>query len=400
MTWHVISRVGADDSFVPEISSQDPRLEASFERPGDPSQVGNDVMEKLLKSTKARPSNIATDLLYLAMAIYAADLRIPRRFAADRWSREIILHFPVGDLACWTRALPQLVKTLNFLTGDRWNIQLRERVTPYPEKGDVTDLKCDSLCLFSGGLDSLVGAIDLLANEQRVALVGHHGAGMTNTTQESVLAELKKKYKDHIEGFMFYAQPPKRNRKDGEPSMRSRSFLFLALGIATASVFKTALPLTVAENGLISLNVPLTPSRICSSSTRTTHPHFVELYRGLLKKLSIGVKLKLPYRHKTKGEMLAEAKDKPTLAACALSTMSCSHPESGRYQKLNPKQHCGYCVPCIIRRAAMGHAKIADVPYNVDVRTDPPSYKTQTGRDLRAFQMAVERFRGSSVGDS
>jgi hypothetical protein len=332
--------------------------------------------------------------------VYAADLRIPRRFASDRWSREIAVHFPVGNLSLWSAAIPQIVKTLNFLTGDRWQIQIRERTAAYPEKTEATDSACDSLCLFSGGLDSLAGAIDLLADGKRVALIGHHGAGMTNAVQENVLNELTKKYEKQFESFMFYAQPPKRNLKDGELTMRSRSFLFLALGVSTASAAGISAPLTIAENGLISLNVPLTPARGGSSSTRTTHPHFVELYRGLLKKLSIPVALALPYRFKTKGEMLADVRDKEVLKKTASLTMSCSHPEAGRYHGYSPGNHCGYCVPCIIRRAAMTHATIEDAIYNIDVRTDAPDYKAESGRDVRAFEMALARFKGTKLKES
>jgi len=400
VTWHVITRVGADDSFVPEIPAQEPRLEASFERSDDPWQVGNDVLDRIHKATNARPPEIAIDLLYLAMAVYAADLRIPRRFASDRWSREIAVHVPIGNLAVWTAAIPQIVKTLNYLTGDRWQIHIRERTTPYPGESATADIKCDSLCLFSGGLDSLAGAIDLLAHGQRVALIGHHGAGMTNAVQEHVLQELDKKYKDKVERFMFYAQPPKRKLKDGEPTMRSRSFLFLALGVATATASGGSAPLTIAENGLISLNVPLTPSRVGSSSTRTTHPYFVDLYRGVLKKLAISVPLVLPYRFKTKGEMLAEVRDMDTLRKTAPLTMSCSHSEAGRYQGFTPGNHCGYCVPCIIRRAAMQHAKVGDATYNIDVRTDPPDYRSDSGRDFRAFEMAIERAKGTGMKEA
>lgn len=400
MTWHVITRVGADDSFVPEMTSQEPRLEASFERSDDQWQVGNDVLDRIQKVIKTRPSDTAIDLVYFAMAVYAADLRIPRRFAGDRWAREIAIHMPVGNLSRWTAAVPQIVKTLNFLTGDLWQIQVRERTAPYPGATESPDFKCDALCLFSGGLDSLAGAIDLLADGKQVALIGHHGAGMTNAVQEHVLKELAKKYEKQFQSFMFYAQPPKRNLKDGELTMRSRSFLFLSLGVATATSANSSAPLTIAENGLISLNVPLTPARGGSSSTRTTHPHFMELYRGVLKKLGVSVTLALPYRFKTKGEMLAEVRDKDVLNTTASLTMSCSHPEAGRYLGYNPGNHCGYCVPCIIRRAAMIHAKIPDATYNVDVRTDPPDYKGESGRDFRAFEMAVERFKGTKPKDS
>jgi hypothetical protein len=58
--------------------------------------------------------------------------------------------------------------------------------------------------------------------------------------------------------------------------MRSRSLLFFALGTAVAAALGEAVPLRVPENGLVSLNVPLTGTRLSSLSTRTTHPYFME----------------------------------------------------------------------------------------------------------------------------
>jgi hypothetical protein len=42
----------------------------------------------------------------------------------------------------------------------------------------------------------------------------------------------------------------------------------------------------------------------------------------------------------------------------------------------------------------MRAAGLTDVPYNVAVDTAPPRHDGDTGRDYRAFQMALERERG------
>ncbi|MHC5720555.1 MAG: hypothetical protein ACYTX0_53180, partial [Nostoc sp.] len=120
-----------------------------------------------------------------------------------------------------------------------------------------------------------------------------------------------------------------------------------------ANLFPGQKPLVVAENGLISLNVPLTHSRIGSLSTRTTHPHFLSLYQKILSSLGLVTSIELPYKFFTKGEMLANVKNKEVLESTANLSMSCSHPEAGRFRQGSPSHHCGYCVPCIIRRAAL-----------------------------------------------
>lgn len=75
-----------------------------------------------------------------------------------------------------------------------------------------------------------------------------------------------------------------------ETTTRGRSVLFLALGVAVASGLGPA-RLLVPENGFISLNVPLTPPRSGSFSTRTTHPHLIALLRDLLNELQLPVAL-------------------------------------------------------------------------------------------------------------
>ena len=45
--------------------------------------------------------------------------------------------------------------------------------------------------------------------------------------------------------------------------------------------------------------------------------------------------------------------------------MSCSHPDQGRYLKEKKPCHCGFCLPCIIRRASIEKA----------YKTDSSSYR-------------------------
>jgi hypothetical protein len=93
--------------------------------------------------------------------------------------------------------------------------------------------------------------------------------------------------------------------------------------------------------------------------------------------------------------MLANVADQNLLERLVPLTMSCAHPEAQRWRYGRVDEHCGYCLPCIIRRAATHAADVTDATYLVDVLADPPDSRTKTGHDLRAVQMAVERFRGT-----
>lgn len=391
--WHVIARIGETDLFEPHLSADTPRIYAGIERRGDRSKVRNNVNDRMRKRAGRVPPPTASDLLTLAMTAYCADLRIPRATAEDRWTRQLVLHIPVSAPGTWESLKPSLASMLGFLTGDIWDFQFRQHVYASPGPVQPKDTNPEVVCLFSGGLDSLVGAIDLLHSGKRVALVGHHGAGVSCPVQSKVLAILSEEYGDAALDFMFYVQPSKRDGQ-GEPSMRSRSLLFLSLGVAVASAFG-GLPLVVAENGLITLNVPLTKSRTGSLSTRTTHPHFLEQYQQLVTALGLTLQISLPYRFATKGEMLAACKDRTALKRALPHTMSCSHPELSRYRKRAPGAHCGYCVPCIVRGAALAKAKFRRGEVLVNAVTAPPDRDTGSGRDLRAFKMAIERLRNA-----
>ncbi len=354
----------------------------------------NDVLVRIQEQCGTLPQPAAVDLLYLAITAYAADLRVPRRLATDGWSREFLVYLPVQDLALWSNCASSVERLLGFLTGDRWSLQLRSRPSLAWVRKRTKLNNVQHVCLLSGGLDSLVGAADLLAEGKFVALVGHHGSGITNSVQARVLGAVKHAFGATAAPFMLHAQPPKRNVDDGERTMRSRSILFFAMGIAVADALGEGTPLVVPENGLISLNVPLTSARTGSRSTRTTHPHYVSLFRILLAHLGLAHEIQMPYRFRTKGEMLLETKAPALIRETAPLTMSCSHPEMGRYRFRTVNNHCGYCVPCIIRRAAMTAAGLPDAPYNVDIRVAPPDNNTGAGSDYRAFLMAVERCDG------
>lgn len=398
MNWQLICRVGDADDFAPAIGDS-PRLSVKFDEALQSVQVNNDV-SKLLRDKGLQINDAVFDLLQLAMVVYYADLRIDRIFAADRWTRQITIHLSVADVELWEGTSSTLINLLNFLTGDVWNIQFRNREPlAEAELENPNQTPPDVVALFSGGLDSFVGAIDLLEEfEGKIGLVGQHGKGPSiNPSQTRTMSVLSDRYANRADRFGFYVQPTKPGKKRAyENTMRARSILFLALGTAVASACGEGVPLYVPENGLISLNVPLSHARTGSFSTRTTHPYFISLFRKLLNALSLPIPIQLPYKFTTKGEMIQQARNQDALNAGLDLTLSCARPDAGRYQGLAPG-HCGYCVPCIIRLSSM---KSAGFDTNgaayfdiVNQQVDPASPR---GTDRRGFEIAVERTRAMS----
>jgi hypothetical protein len=381
----------------------------------DPWRLDENVWSTL-DERGLRPSAPAMDFMRLAVAAYSGDLRIPRTSGFDRWSREIVLHLPVHDVGSWQNATSDLIDLLGFLTGDRWSVELRQQKLPAPVTGTKGKEKdpppADAVCLLSGGLDSAIGALDLLADGRALALVSHNsksgGAVFSSPAQRQVLEVLRRKYDptrmNHLR-FRLHPPAPRSPIEANETTTRSRSILFFALGILVATALdrrdRKSIPLVIPENGLISLNVPLTRSRLGSWSTRTTHPHTLALVRTILSTIGVETPLLAPYAHTTKGEMIVSCRDPGTTTEVANASVSCAHPNQSRFLPAKRRRnHCGTCVPCIIRRAAMLHAGIdSETDYSYRLPQELRLLDTQRASDSRAYLIALgDRSRPVRIG--
>jgi 7-cyano-7-deazaguanine synthase in queuosine biosynthesis len=322
--------------------------------------------EMRIPEFKNRTTFIARDLLEISLYVYGADRTISReKEGIDCWKREIELNIPVRNIVLWQNNEGLLKKILDFLSGDVWNLHFRpyevdikkEIETPRLDLTNDVLSHIDSLCMLSGGLDSFIGAIDLLEARKKPLFISLHSRGKSSLPVQKHLQQcLTTKYSLKDTDFKSFYSAATNGCED---TMRTRSFMFFSHAIACASMFGRLVPLYIPENGFISINIPLTFSRIGSSSTRTTHPFYMNNFQTLLNNIKIPVTLTNPYQFSTKGEMISSCKNLEFLKLHIKNTVSCSHPEAGRWGKKSPKQ-CGCCYPCTIRRAAIFAAGIVD----------------------------------------
>ena len=390
MNWNVIVRAGkSDHNFHPNIKKE-VRFYVDFYLPDSFWKMRDGgLLNKFNNNGGLTP--VSHDLLLLAMAITSADRCIERKYADDSWQREITIHLPVSAPDIWENTRNILENALAFLSGDKWHFQFRNTLINIKAQENLS--KLNDICLFSGGADSLVGAIDLLSNGESITFVGHYGGGVTHSFQNKLRNNLEKTYPSRANFNLHYIIPPKIEDLHYEKTTRTRSFLFLSLAVAYGAISKNRVKLYVPENGLISLNVAPTASRIGSLSTKTTHPYFIKLFKELLDILAIPVDIITPYKFKTKGEMFIECKNKSLLEELAKLSMSCSHSEQSRFNKVSPKIHCGRCIPCLTRRAAFKSANIQDSDYLIDVLSTPPEANKESGIDYQVLMMGINRFK-------
>lgn len=357
--------------------------------------------QNLYKFTREK-NGIGFDVFLIGCFVYGIDILLPRKdFSVDGWSREIEVEFPVESPDIFNKGKSDLEQLLTFLTGDYWQISFVQRDATIPlyilkSNGKVfreTYRKSHKkVSLFSGGLDSLVGVIDQLVTfKDRIVLVSHYDAAFkgAKSDQDKINEVLCKKYSHYhllqtrvdLSGYDVNG-----NKINNETTLRSRSFLFLCQAIFVAHSIEDGIGILIPENGTISLNHPLTPSRRSSCSTRTAHPYYLIKVVDFVTKLGLDHLIKNEYEMKTKGEMLEECKDNDMLRATYKKSCSCA--KRGTRKDIRDvstgTNHCGICMPCIYRRVALHKIGIDNEVVGTNL-FNPQKYPLEKLPDVPAF---------------
>ena len=251
--------------------------------------IGNRVRDALKRINLPIPIH-AFDFLTIALSVTAADEFVSRDDGAYGFTRDISLSVSLAKPAIWNSQKQALESILRFLTGDDWSLSFfSDGLTPpaTSEKKrlrkifDLSNIK--QVCLFSGGLDSLIGTMnELQTNHHETLLVSRASTG-DQMFQKYLLGQLGNPRQF---GVNDRTSRPNTVSWGKEYSTRSRSILFLALAACCASAISqyrsvASTPLLIPENGFIALNPPMTPRRRGALSTRTAHPHYLSSLQRL-----------------------------------------------------------------------------------------------------------------------
>ena len=186
---------------------------------------------------------LVDDFLFASAICYSIDLLVPRTSASDNWTRELTVEIPVRDPELWNTHASLFNETVSFLTGDRWSVSFGKRDVPLyinrQKRRRIRRWAADTVCLFSGGLDSFLGAIEHLSSTTgHVALVGHYDAGLARKAQKTLFDGIKTTFgakRVHLfQGRIGFDVGSAPAAISPEPTQRSRSLLFIALGVYIA----------------------------------------------------------------------------------------------------------------------------------------------------------------------
>lgn len=316
-------------------------------------------------------NNRLKDLLEIAGYIFAADRKTYRGNPDDTeyhgWSRAFNFHFNVRDYSFWKRPDIQelMEQALCFMSGDHSYKFNFYKGADFPtnifdnEKYEVHTPEKLKVSLFSGGIDSLAGAIEMLkATDSEVCLVSHQsGQPGTIMTQRIIYDELKKLYGDRCNHYKFHCGLHGIKSKD--ETQRTRAFLYCSVAFTIASTYKQN-SIYVYENGITSLNFAETQDLMNGRASRTTHPQTLAKLQELFSAIAEDeFHIYNPYLFKTKTEVVEVLKTHNELDLLD-SSVSCSVTRN----KERGNSHCGKCSQCIDRRFAVFAAEVDEFDTN------------------------------------
>lgn len=338
---------------------------------------------KTLLSYAVSVNSEIRDFFIITCSVYGIDRFVNRKQnSVDGWSRELHVSFPVSEVEIWNDVKFDLEELFSFLTGDYWYIDFYKSDFINPEFELSIDFseKFKQVNLFSGGLDSLIGAVDFLSThpKEKILLVSHYDPQMKGPLkdQDNLLKKIEAKYKGLFEHVPSIKVTLSQTTMRRETTFRSRSILFIGIALLI-SQGKKINKIIVPENGSVSLNYPLSPSRRTSCSTRTTHSFVLDKTNLVLGKLNIDSSISNPYEFKTKGEMVDNCKDLEFLKQIIGISNSCGKRGHRKTWDIRSATHCGVCMPCIYRQASLLN-QMDNTSYGSHINSLVPFIKKKT----------------------
>ena len=363
-----------------------------------------DISQKMV----ANLSPVLIDLLEIATYVYCADQATTRGGSSSQdyganWRRQLQFHIPVREPDLWSSkpVRTALCDTLGFLSDDEYDFKFKKLAKPLPfdqyldfAADSAAGFQAEEVILFSGGIDSLGGAVREAITEKRpIAMVSHRSSPKIDNRQKALALDLMARSTSRPIHVPVWINKQKALGK--EYTQRTRSFLFASLGAVVARIFDLW-RIRFYENGVVSINLPISPQVVGGRATRTTHPQvlngFAEIFSAVFEKRFV---VENPFRWMTKAEVVRTIRD----GGCGeliKHTVSCTH----TWEMTTLKTHCGTCSQCIDRRfgtlaAGCTDSEDPEEMYAVDLmRGERPPGDSRTM--LESYVSTAKRVRNMS----
>jgi 7-cyano-7-deazaguanine synthase in queuosine biosynthesis len=332
-------------------------------------------------------SESAEDLLDFATAVYQIEKQLSGRQRTNP-PVSFQLRMPLRNPKRWNADVRHAASALlNLLGNATWELTFQASKLRSVSLDEADSGKVEQVMLFSGGLDSACGAVQLAKEAEATRPVSFY------TRQKKAQQQLAEAL-----GFARLVQWRKDwTRKEGRGhSFYYRSLLFLSIAAASASSWGKR-TIFQFENGILASAIAPAPSW---SMTKHAHPRLTALAVELFSRVLGGEwRIINPFITLTKRECVEAAiavggkKTMPLLER----TETCWYQWSNRVPggKKRPGTSCGICIPCLLRRTALPKA-----PFAFDLRRDRIRNHRQLGRAFRAYFAFLRRVLQAKTSDA
>lgn len=291
-------------------------------------------------------SSLDYDLAHVAHGLFTIE--------CDYRQKEVDLDgtitFLVDHLEVWNQV--EIREILSDILGLALHVRSKIKFlsTPkYVEKTSPEFIKSDvnSICLFSGGIDSLSGILNTTAYLGPTIGIFVSHAKLKNTVNSLTTNYLSKA------GIKIQTVILPRSHRGLQ---QLRGLLYLSFAAIAARMYQTD-KIVVSESGPIMYQPELTA---LDEVTVTTHPFLIRMLKRLFKEIyGFDLSFYEPFENLTKAEVIACCPDKSAIQ----KTHSCivtSYADASY-------SHCGKCYGCLVRRISCIVAGVQDSNYGRDV---------------------------------
>jgi 7-cyano-7-deazaguanine synthase in queuosine biosynthesis len=295
------------------------------------------------------------DLLRLGMGMYTVDRLVRRikRPTAKTHCRSVDVELEVSDPDFWNASSDLVARAVRQVSDDFVAIRFVQGQAAYVTPPLFPLAAYEPIVgLYSGGLDSAGGLARRLRDVSRpvVTVTACHQPGQRKRVKDQVAAFARHYGKAvlplAVRTTMINPPLPKYQ----ELSQRCRSFLFLSLGGAVASLAGSA-DVEVYESGVGAINLPPMAGMVSGGrATKGCHPQFLRLMSEIVSRVAKRrITFSLPFRTATKAEVVRVfAED--DLSQLAAETVSCVHYP---LRERGEAKQCGVCMACVGRRQSL-----------------------------------------------
>lgn len=352
--------------------------------PNDSKHNVNLELPHFVKSVNCHFPDRIKDLLEIAGYVYAAD-RMVGRGSTDaleyhKWSRELHFIIKVRDANFWSDSQIEnsLSAALTFVSGDKgYSFTFVSGGTDIGQSSLFDDIKISLekkensiIGLFSGGLDSLAGALEILTKTQKNLILVSHRSNSTGVAQiqNGIHGLLDKDFPGRIQYFPFFCNL--HGERAVEETQRTRIFLYTTIAFSL-STLASEKEIYVFENGVTSLNFSKRADLMNARASRTTHPKTLKLLEDFYSLLDSEKRPIIhPFLYHTKTDIFNKIREAGKLSYIN-STISCTKTFL-KFENNSQATHCGGCSQCVDRRFAAFASGLEDYDaiYDVDIAKD------------------------------